>query len=60
MTTTRIGILIFAAAALLPSCATRSNVATQSAPPVTLPPESFFQGFAPRDREAARQFYKKQ
>jgi hypothetical protein len=41
------------------SCATSNNVATDSAPPVTLPPESFFQGFAERDRETARQFYKK-
>jgi hypothetical protein len=28
-------------------------------PPITSPPESFFQGFPERDRDAARQFYKK-
>jgi hypothetical protein len=48
-----------AAAILLSSCATRSNVVTEGAPPVTLPPASFFQRFPERDRQAARQFYKK-
>jgi hypothetical protein len=47
------------AAALLSSCATRTNVALESAPPVTPPPASFFKGFPERDRDAARQFYKK-
>ncbi len=47
------------ALALLSSCATRNNVPTEAAPPVTPPPESFFRGFAERDQAAARQFYKK-
>src|SRR5580658_9369523 len=51
--------LILAAAALLSSCATPNRVATEGAPPITLPPASFFQGFEERDRAAARQFYKK-
>ena len=59
MRTTRNASLVLAAAALLSSCATRNNVAMEAAPPVTPPPASFFQGFAERYREAARQFYKK-
>jgi alpha-glucosidase len=47
------------AASLLSGCAIRNKATVDAAPPVTAPPESFFQGFPKRDREAARQFYKK-
>jgi len=59
MTATRTASLVLAAAALWSGCATRRNVPVEAAPPVTPPPASFFQGFSERDREAARQFYKK-
>jgi hypothetical protein len=36
-----------------------SKAAIEAAPPVTAPPESFFEKYGPRDREAARAFYKK-
>lgn len=47
------------AAALFASCATRGPVTVEATPPVTAPPESFFQAFPQGDREAARKFYKK-
>jgi alpha-glucosidase len=50
---------LFLAAAILSGCATRTEVAPALAPGVTPPPESFFQSFSARDRDAARQFYKK-
>ena len=61
MTATKKAGLVLAAAALLCSCATRKApmVTVDAAPSVTPPPPSFFQGFDERDREAARQFYKK-
>ncbi len=59
MTTVIYPSLVLAAAVCLSACATRNNVAKDASPPVALPPASFFQGFAERDREAARQFYKK-
>jgi hypothetical protein len=44
---------VFALVASLPAAA------ASAPPPVTAPPESFFQIVAERDREVARQFYKK-
>src|SRR6187401_2811732 len=35
------------------------RAASEDRPPVTTPPESFFQSVAARDREAARKFYGK-
>src|SRR5580692_9584265 len=46
-------------AALLSGCASRNSGTVNATSSVTLPPESFFQGFLEHDREAARQFYKK-
>ncbi|HUD45425.1 MAG TPA: hypothetical protein VMR33_01285 [Candidatus Baltobacteraceae bacterium] len=59
MTTTRIAGLVMAAAGLMSSCATRTDVTPDHAPPVTAPPASFFQRFDEHDRGAAEQFYKK-
>jgi len=50
---------LFLAAALLSGCATRDKGRVDATPPITSPPESFFQAFSERDREAARHFYKK-
>src|SRR5580658_5238891 len=58
MTAARMASLVLAVS-LLSGCATRNRATADAAPPVTSPPESFFQGFAERDREAARKFYKK-
>jgi hypothetical protein len=46
-------------AAMGSGCATSHKGTVDAIPPVTPPPESFFQGFAESDRGAARQFYKK-
>jgi hypothetical protein len=59
MRATRIAGLLLTAASLWSGCATHHKVTLASAPPVTPPPPSFFQGFAEGDRDAARQFYKK-
>ncbi len=47
------------AAGLLSGCVTRSKPAVETPPPITSPPESFFKSFPERDRDSARQFYKK-
>jgi hypothetical protein len=47
------------AGAMLSGCATNPKPAVETTPPITSPPESFFKSFPERDREVARQFYKK-
>ncbi|HEY3860437.1 MAG TPA: hypothetical protein VGO59_01010 [Verrucomicrobiae bacterium] len=52
------------AASLLSGCVSHPRTAAgiqaaSATPPVTLPPQSFFQHFSESDRDAARQFYKK-
>src|SRR5580765_6811329 len=53
-------ITVIALASLTLAGVSRVQSATSSEyPPVTAPPESFFELVNPRDRDAARQFYKK-
>jgi hypothetical protein len=59
MKTTKYASVALAAVTLLSSCATRNDTITVADSPITPPPASFFQRFPERDREAARQFYKK-
>src|SRR5580658_3273673 len=45
--------------AMLSGCATRTKPAVGTSLPITSPPATFFEGFPERDRDTARQFYKK-
>ena len=49
----------YKASCLVLASALLSGTAIRAQPPITSPPESFFRGFPERDRDAARQFYKK-